>query len=100
MELRKLRTRSRRGVSCVTKRFKSSLTLVEIRQPSVVLSLVLFAVVIAALHGAEARRAFRTRLRVADFVAASLTYAELPAMRGLRMVALPLDNRDPGAAGS
>lgn len=79
---------------------KSSLTLVEIRQPGIVLSLVLFAIVVAALHGTEARRAFRTWLRVADFIAASLTYAELSAVCGLRMVALPLDNRDPGAASS
>lgn len=80
--------------------FKISLTLVEIRQPGIVFSLVVFVVVGAALHGAEARRAFRTGLRVADFVAAPLTYAELSAVCGLRMVALPLDNRDPGAASS
>lgn len=79
---------------------ESLLTLVEIRQPGIVLSLVLFAVVVAALHSAEARRAFRTGLRVADFVAAPLTYAELSAVCRLRMVAFPLDNRDPSAASS
>lgn len=79
---------------------KSSLTLVEIRQPGVVLSLVLFAVVVAALHRAETRLAFRAGLRVADLVTASLAYAELSAVRRLRMVAFPLDYRDTGAASS
>jgi len=79
---------------------KSLLTLIEVRQPRIVLSLVLFVVVIAALHSAETRCAFRTRLCVADFVAASLTYAELSAVCGFRMIALPLDNRDSGTASS
>lgn len=79
---------------------KISLTLVEVRQPRIVLSLVLFVVIVAALHGAETRRAFRTGLRVTDFVASPLTYAELSAVCGLRMIALPLDNRNPGAASS
>lgn len=74
--------------------------MIEIRQPSIVFSLILFVVVVAALYRTEARHAFRTRLRVADFVAAPLTYAKLPAVCGLRMVALPLDDRDPGAASS
>lgn len=79
---------------------KSSLTLVEIREPGVILSLVLFAVVVAALHRAETRLAFRTGLRVADLVASPLAYAELSAVRRLRMVAFPLDYRDTGAASS
>lgn len=80
--------------------FKISLTLVEIRQPGIVFSFVLFVVIGAALYSTEARRAFRTGLRVTDFVAAPLTYAELSAVCGLRMVALSLDNRDSGAASS
>jgi hypothetical protein len=76
-----------------------TLTLIEIRQPSIVLALVLLAVVIAALYRAETRRALRTGLRVADLVAASLADAKLAAVRRFRVVALPLDYGHPGTAG-
>lgn len=102
VELWKLHTRSRRGVGNFMRHtaLKILLTLVEIRQPSIVLSFVLFAIVVTALHSAEARCAFRTRLRVTDFVTASLTYAELSAVCGLWMVTLSLNNRDPCATSS
>lgn len=79
---------------------KSLLTLVEIWQPGIILSLVFFAVVVAALNCAETRRTFRARLRVADFIAASLAYTKLSTVRGFRMIAFPLDYRDTGAASS
>lgn len=84
---------------CTEQRLKSLFTLVKIREPGIILPFVLLAVVVAALDRAETRRAFRAGLRVADFVAASLAYAELAAVRRLRMVAFSLDYRDAGAAG-
>lgn len=71
-----------------------SLTLIEIRQPRIIFSFVLFVVVITALDRSEAGRALWAWIGIADFVTASLADAKLPAVRRLRMIAFTLHDRD------
>jgi hypothetical protein len=76
------------------------LTLIEVRSPGIVFSLILFVVVITALYTPEAWGTFGTGLVIADLVSTSLADTEFAAVGRLRVVALPLEDGNAGAATS
>lgn len=71
-----------------------TLTLIEVWEPGVVFFFVGLIIVGRTLNAPKAWHPFRAWFGVANFIAASLTDAKFTPMRRLRMITLPLNNRD------